>query len=197
MNTDLHTCFTDYSKAFDCGKHEKLWQTLQEMNFDNTIISLIKSLYEDQQSAVQLENGTTEWFPVTKGVRQGCILSPHLFSLYTDRSDGIMREVEYDPRSGECDEPRMQGLSIRDLRYADDTALLVTTTKGLENLLKSVKEHSEQKGLFLSVRKTKIISTDRCREEAVINIHREEIERVISFEYLRPGYKQMGKQLQK
>ena len=64
-----------------------------------------------------------------------------------------MREVEYDPRSGEYDEPRMQGLSIRDLRYADDTALLATTTTGLENLIKFVKEHSEQKGLFLNVKK--------------------------------------------
>ena len=45
----------------------------------------------------------------------------------------------------------MQGLSNRDLRYADDTALLVTTTTELENLIKSVKEHSEQKGLFLNV----------------------------------------------
>ena len=122
------------------------------MNFDNKIISLMKSLYEDQQSAGQLENGKTEWFPVTKGVRQGCILSPHLFSLYTE---GIMREVEYDPRSGEYDESRMQGLSIRDLRYADDTALLGTTTPGLGNLIKSAKEHSEQKGLFLMLRELK------------------------------------------
>ena len=178
VNTDLHTCFIDYSKAFDCVKHEKSWQTLQELNFDKKIISLIKSFYKDQQSAVQLENGTTEWFPVTKGVRQGCILSPHLSSLYTE---GIMREVGYDPRSGEYDEPRMQGFSIRDLRYADDTALLATTTEGLENLIKSVKEHSEQKGLFLNVKKTKTMSTDRCRKEAVINIDREEIERVSSF----------------
>ena len=88
-----------------------------------------------------------------------------------------MREVEYDPRSGEYDGPRMQSLSIRDLRYADDTALLATTTAGLENLIKSVKEHSEQKGSFLNVKKTKIMSTGRCREEAVINIDREEIER--------------------
>ena len=76
----------------------------------------------------------------------------------------------------------MQDLSIRGLRYADDTALLATTT-GLENPIKSVKEHSEQKGLFLNVKKTKIMSTDRCREEVVINIDREEKERVSSFEY--------------
>ena len=80
VNTDLHTCFIDYSKAFDCVKHEKLRQTLQEMKIDNKIISLIKSLYEDQQSAMQLENGITERFPVTKGVRQGCILSPHFLA---------------------------------------------------------------------------------------------------------------------
>ena len=71
---------------------------------------------------------------------------------------------------GDANELRLKGLSIRNLKYADDTALLVTTTAGLENLIKSVKEHSEQKGLFLNVKKTKIMSTDRCREEAIVNI---------------------------
>ena len=107
VNTDLHTCFIDYFKAFDCVKHEKLWQTLQEMNFDNKTIIVIKSLYEDQQSAVQLENGTSCLVPRYKRretFRQGCILSANLFSLYTEV---IMREVEYDPRSGKYDEPRM------------------------------------------------------------------------------------------
>ena len=103
---------------------KKLWLTLQEMNFHPHLIYLIKSLYKGQQSAVQLECGTTEWFPVKKGVRQGCILSPHLFSLYTE---GIMREVEHDHRRCEYNEARMQGLTIRDLRYADDTVLLATT----------------------------------------------------------------------
>ncbi|GFO10136.1 LINE-1 retrotransposable element orf2 protein [Plakobranchus ocellatus] len=104
-NTSLHTCFIDYSKAFDCVNHEKMWQTLHKMHFHPKIIRLVKSLYEGQQSAVQLEYGTTEWFPVTKGVRQGCILSPHLFSLYTEE---IMRDVEFDPRKDEYDEPRLQ-----------------------------------------------------------------------------------------
>ena len=129
-------------------------------------------------------------FGWSKGVKQGCILSPHLLSLYTER---IMKEVEYDPRSGEYDEPRMQGLSIRDLRYADDTALLASTTTGLGHLIQSVKEHSEQKGLFLNVKKTKIMSTDRCREEAVINIDREEKEKVSSFEYLGARIQANGK----
>ena len=79
------------------------------------------------------------------------------------------------------------------MRYADDTALLATTTEGLENLIKSVKEHSEQKGLFLNVKKTKTMSTDRCRKEAVINIDREEIERVSSFEHLGARIQANGK----
>ena len=93
----------------------------------------------------------------------------------------------------DANELRLQGLSIRDLKYADDTALLVTTTAGLENLIKSVKEHSEQIGLFLNVKKTKIMSTDRYREEAVVNIDREEIERVSSFEYLGARIQANGK----
>lgn len=153
------------------------------MNFHPRLISLIKSLYEGQQSAVQLECGTTEWFPVKKGVRQGCILSPHLFSLYTE---GIMREVEHDPRKWEYDEPKMQGLPIRDLRYADDTVLLATTPRGLENLIMAVKEHSEEKDLYLNVKKTKIMDTDRCRKKAVITIGGEEIERVTNSSILEP-----------
>ncbi|GFO23370.1 retrovirus-related pol polyprotein from type-1 retrotransposable element r2 [Plakobranchus ocellatus] len=155
-----------------------------------TRCGLVKSLYEGQQSAVQLEYGTTEWFPVTKGVRQGCILSPHLFSLYTEE---IMRDVEFDPRKDEYDEPRLQGLPIRDLRYTDDTALLSTTTEGLEKLIKAVKEHSEQKGLHLNVKKTKIMDIDKCKKEARIQIEGEEIERVKSFEYLGARIEANGK----
>ena len=81
VNASLHTCFIDYSKAFDSVNHQGMWNSLREMNFDPKTIFLIRSLYEGQQSAMQLECGTTERFPVTKGVRQGCILSLHLFSI--------------------------------------------------------------------------------------------------------------------
>ena len=93
----------------------------------------------------------------------------------------------------EAENMMSQECRVRDLRYAYDTALLATTTTGLENHIKSVKEHSELRGLFLNVKKTKIMSTDRCREEAVINIDREEIERVISFEYLGARIQANGK----
>ena len=104
-----------------------------------------------------------------------------------------MREVEHDERKEKYDEPRIQGVPIRDLRYADDTALLATTPKGLENLIHSVKEHSEHKGLNLNVKKTKIMDIDKCKEEAVIKVDGEEIERMNNFEYLGARIEANGK----
>ena len=95
-----------------------------------------------------------------------------------------MREVEHDYRNEEYDGPTLQGLPIRDLRYADDIALLATTPRGLEALLQPVKYHSELRRLHLNVKKTKIMDIDKCKEEAVITINGEEIERVNNFEYL-------------
>ena len=119
IDEDLHICFIDYSKAFDCVIHKHLWKTLRDMGINNNIVKLKVNLYAGQQAAVRLECGMSDWFSVSKGNRQGCILSPHLFSLYTE---GIMREVEQDSRKDLCNEPNIQGLKLRDLRYADDTA---------------------------------------------------------------------------
>ena len=79
------------------------------------------------------------------------------------------------------------------MRYADDTALLATTSKGLETLIQSVKDHSEQKGLLLNLKKTKIMDIDKCKEKAVITIDGEEIERVNNFNYLRAQIQANGK----
>ena len=69
-----------------------------------------------------------------------------MFSLYTE---GIMREVSLNHRKVDYEEPSIQGVHLKDLRYADDTALISTTPTGLEKLIKSVKEHIDGKGLFL------------------------------------------------
>ena len=87
-----------------------------------------------------------------------------------------MREVSLDHRKDDYEEPSIQGVQLKDLRYADDTALLSTTPTGLEKLIKSVKEHSDEKGLFLNIKKTKIMDIDKCKKEAKIAIDGEEIE---------------------
>ena len=91
FNVDLYICFIDYSKAFHCVSHSKLWETMRDMGFPNNEKELIKVLYESLQATVRTICGETEWFSVKRGVRQGCILSPYLFNFYTQ---SIMRAGE-------------------------------------------------------------------------------------------------------
>ena len=73
--------FIDYAKAFDCVDHNKLWKILEEMGIPDRLICLLRNLYAGQEATVRTGHGTTDWFQIGKGVRQGCILSPCLFNL--------------------------------------------------------------------------------------------------------------------
>src|SRR6218665_3913425 len=83
--TEVHICFIDYSKAFDCINHELLWKTLLEMGIPKHLIQLLMGFYENQSAVIRTEFGDTDRFKIKKGVRQGCILSPFLFNLYAER----------------------------------------------------------------------------------------------------------------
>ena len=67
-------CFIDYAKAFDCVDHNKLWKILKEMGIPGHLICLLRNLYAGQEATVRTGHGTTDWFQIEKGVRQGCIL---------------------------------------------------------------------------------------------------------------------------
>ena len=68
-------------KAFDCVDHNKLWKILKEMGIPDHLTCLLRNLYAGQEATVRTGHGTTDWFQIGKGVRQGCILSPCLFNL--------------------------------------------------------------------------------------------------------------------
>ena len=77
---NIYFCFIDYIKAFDCVDHNKLQKIQKDMGIPDHLICLLRGLYADQEATVRTGHGT-EWFKIGKGVRQGCILSPHLFNL--------------------------------------------------------------------------------------------------------------------
>ena len=77
-------CFIDYTKAFDCVHHNKLWKVLKEMGIPDDLTCLLRNLYAGQEATVRTGHGTTDWFQIGKGVCQGCILSPCLFNLYSE-----------------------------------------------------------------------------------------------------------------
>ena len=79
---NIYFCFIDYAKDFDCVDHKKLWKVLQEMGIPDHLTCLLRNLYAGEEATVRTGHGTTDWFQMGKGVRQGCILSPCLFNLY-------------------------------------------------------------------------------------------------------------------
>ena len=81
---NIYFCFIDYAKAFDCVDHNKLWKILKEMRIPDHLTCLLRNLYAGQEAIFRTGHGTTSWFQIGKGVRQGCILSPCLFNFYAE-----------------------------------------------------------------------------------------------------------------
>ena len=81
---NIYFCFIDYAKAFHCVDHNKLWKILKEMGIPDHLTWLLRNLYAGQEATVRTGHGTTDWFQIGKGVRQGCILLPCLFNLYAE-----------------------------------------------------------------------------------------------------------------
>ena len=77
----IYSCFIDYTKAFDCVDHNKLWKILKEMGTPDHLTCLLRNLYAGQEATVRIGHGKTDWFQIGKGAHQGCILSPCLFNL--------------------------------------------------------------------------------------------------------------------
>ena len=81
---NIYFCFIKYAKAFNCVDHNKLWEILKEMGIPDHLTCLVRSLYAGQEATVRTGHRTTDWFPIGKGVHQGCILPPCSFNLYAE-----------------------------------------------------------------------------------------------------------------
>ena len=76
--------FTDYTKAFDCVVHNKLWTIFKEIGIPDHLSCLQRYLYAVQEATVRTRHGATDWFKIGKGIQEGCILSPFLFNVYVE-----------------------------------------------------------------------------------------------------------------
>ena len=110
----IYVCFIDYTKAFDCEDHNRVWKILQENGIPDHLTCLLKSLYAGQEAIVSTRHGKTDWFPIGKGACQGCILSPCLFNLYAEY---IMRNAGLDEAQAGI---KISERNINNFRYADD-----------------------------------------------------------------------------
>ena len=94
--------------------HNKLWKALKAIGIPDHLACLLRNLYVGQEATVRTLYGTTDWFKIEKGVQQGCLLSPCLFNLYTER---IMRNAGLDELEAGI---KTGGRNINNLRYADE-----------------------------------------------------------------------------
>ena len=128
--------------------HNKLWKILKEMGIlDHTrpyLTCLLRNLYSGQEATVRTVHGTTDWFQIGKGVRQGCILSPCLFNFYAEY---IMKNAGLEEPQGGI---KAVGRNINNLRYADDTTLMAGSEEEIKRLLIKVKEENKNVGLKLN-----------------------------------------------
>uniref|UniRef100_A0AC11EB88 Uncharacterized protein n=6 Tax=Ovis aries TaxID=9940 RepID=A0AC11EB88_SHEEP len=123
------------------------------MGIPDRLTCLLRNLYADQEATVRTGHGTTDWFQIRKGVRQGCILPPFLFNFYAEY---IMRNAGLEETQAGI---KIAGRNINNLRYIDDTSLMAKSEEELKSLLMKVKEESEEIGLKLNIQKTKIMAS--------------------------------------
>ena len=127
--------------------YNKLWKILKEMGIPDHLTCLLRNLYAGQEAIGRAALGTTDWFQIGKGVRQGYILSPYLFDLYAEH---IMRNAGLEEAQAGI---KIARRDIDNLRYADDTTLMAESEEELKSLLMKVKEASEKVGLKLNIQK--------------------------------------------
>ena len=123
------------------------------MGIPDQLTCLLRNLCANQEATVRTGHGTTEWFQIAKGVRQGCILSLCLFNFYAEY---IMRNAGLEETQAGI---KIAGRNINNLRYADDTILVAESEEELKSLLMKVKVESEKVGLKFTIQKMKIMAS--------------------------------------
>ena len=127
--------------------HSKLWKILKEVGIPDHLTFLLRNWYAGQEATVRTEHGTTDWFQIGKGVRQGCIFSPYLFNFYAEY---IMRNAGLDKAQAGL---KIAKRNINNFKYAEDTILMAESEEELKSLLMKVKEENEKVGLKLNIQK--------------------------------------------
>lgn len=140
MNCEIHACFIDYQKAFDRIQHNKLIEILKRTGPDDKDIRIISNLYWNQTAFLRVNGKESRTIKIQRGVRQGCIMSPILFNLYSEQ---IFKEALDELDAGILvNEDR-----LNNIRYADDTVVFADSPEALQEIMDRVVTVSRKYGL--------------------------------------------------
>ena len=170
---NLHFNFIDFKSAFDTVWREALWKMLLAIEVPSNVVNTIKKMYENTKCSIIINGRLTDWFKVTIGVRQGCLLSPTLFNLFLDF---LMKELACLQETLTFDSEL-----CCDIRYADDTTLIAATFELLELSTTQLEAACAKYGLKINGDKCKLISPEN---EKQISIDGKLVAKVEQFTFL-------------
>ena len=163
--TKVYACFVDFRKAFDSVWHDGLLYKLLQINVRGNFDKVIKSLYSNSTCSIRIENNQTQPFQYTRGVRQGCILSPLLFNLYVNDLAFSFNNILSDPFV------LPNGTKLNSLFYADDLIILSRSKLGLQNCLNKLSSYCNSWMLKINPKKTKIMVFQKGTKKCDYNFH--------------------------
>jgi len=154
-NIDAYLVSLDAKKAFDSVDHKFIFKVLEKYGVNQSFINVVKLLYKDLSSRVQINGYLSKSFPILRGVKQGDALSCVIFILCMDV---LIKLVNKNPKIPRIDIPLGNILFPKTFAYADDIAIVTSTKAGVVEALKQYETFSLHSGLFLNVEKTEILN---------------------------------------
>ena len=172
QNTGLYSTYVDLTKAFDTVSRDGLWKILARLGCPPKFLTILRQLHEGQQGQVKHNGSLSDSFPISNGVKQGCVLAPTLFSSFgtmlRDLPDGIYFRIQTDDNL-----VNLRRLLVRtkiieelitELLFADDCALLAHTEEAIQHIVNRFSDAAKNFGLTISLTKTEMLYQPPPRE---------------------------------
>jgi len=175
-NLPTHLVFIDLEKAYDTVPLKKLFKTLTTAGLSKTYISAIVNMYKDAKSSIKIGSATSDPFPVTKGLRQGCSLSPTLFKIYIQEALKNWRK-------------KCAGMGIQlgnhcltNLFFADDQVVVANENEDIDYMIRKLTEEYEKWGLTINLTKTEYLKIKEDQNDHQLSV--KEIRNCEEYKYL-------------
>ena len=184
-NKSMIMVCVDLEKAYDNVIRELMWQVMDEYGIRGSLAKAVKSMYVNCEACVNIKEGNSEWFPVKKGVRQGCVMSPWLFNVYMDR---IVREAKERFSGG----VKLEESNVQFLLFADDLILVAEREEDVENNLNILDEVMAKWSMKVNWGKTKALVVKRGGGSCNVSVKGEMVEEVKVMKYLGALFNEEG-----